>query len=107
MKMNKDFLLDDAFALFINDEEVRKTEEENAKLLAEIIASDPDKEPFDFNTFSKLYWRQSTVGGNPSPNSSERAKKEYLLRYYLHHPNVKTIREFAKTLEWFDARSGN
>ncbi|MFY9227888.1 MAG: hypothetical protein WAO28_00980 [Candidatus Microsaccharimonas sp.] len=70
------------------------------------IASNPNKEAFDYARFAELYWKKDA---HKDIDGSEPAsvQKAFLLDYYLLFPDVTTIEEYARKLETLDASAGN
>jgi hypothetical protein len=79
--------------------------QQEAQQLQEIIAKS-DKEPFDYQTFTRLYWR-TDLSGDLDGNESAAVQEEYKTRYYRRYPEAKTIEEFAKALMKLDAQGGS
>lgn len=64
----------------------------------------PDKEILDINQFAKLY--DLTNDNNElmlSSNTIETLEE----KYYLTYPNIKSMKEFAELMEYFDAHASN
>ncbi|MEI6054018.1 MAG: hypothetical protein WCQ49_01480 [Candidatus Saccharibacteria bacterium] len=87
-------------------EEMKNNMAKTEEALQQIINDSPDKEAFDYAKFANLYWKQDLVN-DLDGNEPEKIKKSFLKRYYLQHPEVKTIEEFVKTLEYLDSVSSN
>ena len=90
------------------EEARKKRAKRRDALVEEAKVASPDKEPFDFAKFARIYFPSSVVGsGGLSPDSSEATKSAYLEKYYLGYPDIQTIEEFARKLEEIEAHSGN
>lgn len=57
------------------------------------------KEPFDFEAFRKLYWRQGLLRSGMDSPAAEEAADSYEREYYLGFPQAMTISEYAEALE--------
>ena len=86
---------------------IQEDREKNNQSIQKAIENNPNKEPFDYKKLAKLYWRQSTIGSGLPENASRATIESYQQRYYLDHPDVQTIAEFASKLEWQDANWGS
>ena len=60
------------------------------------------KEPFDFEVFRKLYWRQGIMRSGMDSPAAEDAADSYEREYYLGFPQARTIADFAAMLERLD-----
>ena len=60
------------------------------------------KEPFDFEAFRKLYWRQGLFRSGMDSPIAEDAAESYEREYYLGFPQARTVAEFAAMLEQVD-----
>ena len=78
-------------------------EHENSKLaLAKEKAHAEGKEPFDFAKFASIYPHDRGGCERLKVDEPEVVQRSYEEEYYLEYPEVKTIREFAKTLDAID-----
>lgn len=63
------------------------------------------KEPFDLDRFEELYDTSTEMGSRPAREVRERA---YEHRYYLQHPQLRTLKELADLMRqlepWRDCR---
>ncbi len=81
-----------------------KIREEKQTSLDELIKKNPyNKELFDYQKFTKLYWRQDIQGKDLDGSESQSILDEYTRQYYGSFPDAKTIEDFAKAKERLDA----
>ena len=78
-------------------------EKENEKLrIVKEKAHAEGKEPFDFAKFVAVYPHDRGGCERLKPDEPKAVQRSYEEEYYLDHPEVKTIREFAKALDEID-----
>lgn len=82
----------------------KKIREEKEKTLENLIKENPyNKEPFDYQKFVELYWRQDIQGNDLNGSESKLTIEEYTRLYYGSFPEAKTIEDFAKAKEKLDS----
>ena len=82
-------------------EAIERGEERFLREAADAAVRD-GKEPFDFEVFRKLYWRQGIMRSGMDSPAAEDAADSYEREYYLGFPQARTIAEFAGMLERLD-----
>ena len=87
---------------------IREKERERAARVekAAATATDEGQEQFDFKKFSNSYWRKGAFVRSLAEEEDNVVVEEYREQYYLGHPEVKTIEEFARALEKRDEGLG-
>lgn len=95
--MPNDTSSDDKYAKYaeVMPDMTKSREERRREFMEAAIADNPDKEPFDYEKFSKLYWRQDVQGDIDGSESTE-VQDGYDLDYYLSFPGAQTIEEYAQ-----------
>lgn len=77
------------------------------QLLAQTIkkAEASGKEPFDFAVFATKYVHDTGDCEQFTAGASDSTKRHYTRMYYLDYPEIKTIADFAKKLNFLDQYS--
>jgi hypothetical protein len=82
----------------------KKIREEKKASLDKLINENPyNKEPFDYQQFVELYWRQDIQGKDLNGSEGQEIIDEYTRLYYGSLPEAKTMEDFAKAKEKLDA----
>jgi hypothetical protein len=82
----------------------KKIREEKKASLDKLINENPyNKEPFDYQQFVELYWRQDIQGKDLNGSEGQEIIDEYTRLYYGSLPEAKTMEDFAKVKEKLDA----
>lgn len=71
---------------------------DNSFIQAKQEALSNGKEPFDFEKFATLYLHDTGDCKQLTQRESEAVKKEYERKYYVRHPEIKTVSDFADYL---------
>lgn len=88
----------------VQDMIYKKNREKRKARLEKLINENPyNKEPFDYQKFVKLYWRQDIQGNDLNGSESQATIDDYTDLYYGSFPEAKTIEDFAKAKEKLDA----
>ena len=69
---------------------------------AKKVALENGKEPFDFVKFSKEYPHSVGNCERLKPDEPLAVQEDYERQYYMGHPEVMTVEEFAKELDRID-----
>lgn len=82
----------------------KKIREEKKASLDKLINENPyNKEPFDYQKFVNLYWRQDIQGKDLNGSEGQEIIDEYTRLYYGSLPEAKTMGDFAKAKEKLDS----
>lgn len=82
----------------------KKIRDEKNEKLDNLIKENPyNKEPFDYQKFVELYWRQDIQGNDLDGSESKLIIEEYTRLYYSSFPEAKTMEDFANAKEKLDA----
>lgn len=82
----------------------KKIREEKKASLDKIINENPyNKEPFDYQKFVTLYWRQDIQGKDLDGSEGQDIIDEYTRLYYGSLSEAKTMEDFAKAKEKLDS----
>ena|SRR3989338_10623798 len=81
-----------------------KIREEKRASLDRLIKENPhSKEPFVYQKFAELYWRQDIQGNDLDGSEGKDIIDEYTRLYYGSLPEAKTMVDFAKVKEKLDS----
>lgn len=89
------------------DEAMADRERRDKEAVENAIAARPDKEPFDYQEFAKLYWKKDTDTADLTGEEATNVQWAYEKGYYLQFPGVNSIEDYARVLEELDSQSGN
>jgi len=88
----------------VQDRIEKDVEERKRESLSRLIQENPyNKEPFNYQKFVELYWRQDIQGKDLNGSESQAIIDEYTKMYYGNCPEAKTMEDFAKAKEKLDA----
>jgi len=77
--------------------QLAKAADARERAALDLARQDPSKEPFDLDRLEALLDTTSSLGTLPPREAREHT---WAVRYYVRHPDVRTLAEFAALMAW-------